>query len=169
MTGVLVIERPARFWVRAMTPVGVSLFDVRAERGQPAQLVAAAAVADPRAAQALREDIERIYLYDCPPDAQAHKNGPAIEVACELADSVAGDEALQVDLTPGGIVLAKRFLKGGAVTASVTYGDYRRMGGRWWAHRIILSRTEMPYELTIALTDADPSFDTGRVFPPAGE
>jgi hypothetical protein len=170
MTGVLVIERPSRFWVRAMTPVGVSLFELRAQRGRPAQVTTAAeAPADPRAAQTLRQDIERIYLLDCPPDARAHRNGPVVEVKCDLADSAAGDEALQADLTPGGVLLAKRFLRGGIVTASITYGEYSEADGRWWPRRITLSRTEMSYRLSIALTDADPNFDTTRVFAPSGE
>ncbi len=169
MLGVLVVEHPSRFWVRAMTPVGVSLFDVRAERGRaPTVTTHAASPSDPRTAQYLARDIQRIYMDDCPADAAVHRHGNAYQARCDMPHDGRGDDELRMDLTPGGVVWHKRFLRDGVVTAYVDYADYRIRDDIWWAHRIVLSRPQPPYRLTVVLIDADAELDVGAILDRAG-
>jgi hypothetical protein len=163
LEGFLVGERPARFWVRAMGPLGGTLFDVKSIDGELRVDVKLEQLDDPNAPRYLAADIRRIYFQDCPAGGPVERRGDTVVATCSLAGT-GPDDHLESILTLGGVVLEKRFHKNGESTVAVTYEDYREVGGAWLPHRIHLAAAKLPYELTIALLKVEIGVDTSAAF-----
>lgn len=179
--GFLIVDRPDRFWVRAMSPFGATLFDVKDLGGGDMQVdIRLDEVKDQRAPQFLARDIRRIYLSTCNADAAVKAVGDAAVARCALAgtepaiETDAGpdrpDDALALHIDAAGLLRKKIFSRAGADTARIELRDYRQHGARWFAHRIELDHAQVSYGLTIELLDVDPAFDAAALFArqPAG-
>lgn len=167
LEGIFVLQKPDRFWVRAMSPLGNTLFDVRREPPAPLKVENyVEEVSDRRAPFFLAHDIARIYLVECPPTATPKLHADVVEISCALPASGTDDEDshLLMVLSNGGVIVAKHFYKTGTETVRIFYRDYQNISGTWLARRIQLRHQQLDYHLEIALTDADPAFDTSKVF-----
>lgn len=174
LTGFLVVEKPSKFFVRAMAGLGLTLFDVRAVGAAVDVDVRVPALSDPRAPLFLARDIRRIYLHDCPPGTAAGLSRGRTVVTCGLplseepilADGGVDrpDDRLLLTLNAAALVESKCFSRGDEPTACVVFHDYRRYGDRWLAQRIELAHQQLPYHLEIRLVGVDFDFDTSRVF-----
>ncbi|MEK7705642.1 MAG: hypothetical protein AAB426_11835 [Myxococcota bacterium] len=170
--GVMLLARPRQFWLRALGPLGTTLFDVRQETdGRVVVTKALAQLDDERAPILLARDIARIYLDDCPPDADLRSTTDGIEARCTLPAPLAPDArdpppdtTLRELIAPSGLVQQKCFFAGDAATACVRYREPTRLGDTWLAREIELVPAVLPYRLRIVLLDADPSFDVGAAF-----
>ena len=173
--GFCVLARPDQFWVRAMSPLGGTLFDVKGTRDGHVELdTPLDSIADARGPFYLARDIRRIYLENCPADADIKPVRDGFRVSCSLkGETEPGsadpgleppDDAMAEILSPSGIVWEKELYRGGEPTAVVHYDDYREVQGLWLAHRITLTGHTALYSLTILLLDADVTFDAARLF-----
>jgi hypothetical protein len=171
--GFLVLERPERFFVHARSPLGPALFEVKSIAGQLSVQVYIDQLKDQALARYLARDIERIYLTDCPTTTAVEPEGRGFRLRCTLPVSGAAgaeaDDGLVMRLGPGAEVREKTFYRGEQAAAVVSYEDYREVGGRYLAHRIVLAQPLLSYRLSIVLEAADLDFDPSRLFgAPAG-
>jgi hypothetical protein len=178
--GFCVLERPERFWVRATTPLGGTLFDLKTTADGHVTLdTPMESIADARGPFYLARDIRRVYLRDCPREAEIRAVRDGFRISCHLdtaaeagreqGGSVLADDAMAETVGPGGVVWEKEFYRDGNATAVVHYDDYRMVGDLWLAHRVTVLGRDAPYSLLVVLLSADPAFDAARVFvdPPA--
>lgn len=172
--GFLLLARPDRFWVRALSPLGATLFDVRQHATGELTYDMHIPEVDDRAPGYLARDIRRLYLDQCPSGTPARAVGEHIEVSCELSPqsptpqgSDPPDDHLVMELSPGGLLTGKRFSRSGEPTAVVTYGDYGQQEGRWWAHSITLEHRQVDYALRIRMLQVDPNFHVERALGPS--
>jgi len=83
--GFLVLARPESFWVRAMSPLGGTLFDLRTMSGGRVVLdTPIAAIADARAPFYMARDIRRIFIRECDADAEVRPVKGGFRVSCVL-------------------------------------------------------------------------------------
>ncbi len=173
--GFCVVARPEQFWIRATTPMGGTLFDVRSAQGGGVQVeTSLEQLKDARGPLYLARDIRRIYLKECPADAALLPMREGFRVSCPLAATEIPiqaddgpdkpDDAMALLISEGGVVWEKTFYRGGVATAQISYDDYQQAHGLWLPQRITLTSLGAPYTLTIALISADPTFDTTRIF-----
>ncbi len=165
--GVLLLELPDHFWVRALSPLGATLFDVGKIASHLQHEVYLPGL-DARGPQFLARDIRRIFLRQCPSETPALARGDEVIVACPIGDldppidTGMGidppDDHLEMAFTPGGILLRKQYSAGGTPTALVAYG-YAPQGDTRWSTRTTLTHARIAYALDIQLVSVDPHFD----------
>jgi len=178
MHGILIGSRPDRFWVRAQTPVGGTLFDVRSSGAGRLEVdLRMADVANTLGPYYLARDIRRIYFADCPAGSPASEASDGVRVTCrlppspepspppELGQLEPADDALSEALGADGLLRAKCFSRAEQPTVCVFFEDYGRDAGPTpLARRIHLEHLRIPYALTIALLEADTTFQAARLF-----
>jgi len=173
VSGYLVLAPGGRLLLRAMSPLGASLFEIR--NVPPAPPVVTSNVpqlSDPKWVEYLLADLRRIYLLDCPATHDVAKIDGRFAVECELpcssdrAPSPPEDDGLRTEISDQGLVMAKKFRRRGEATAHIVYADYRLTAGLPLAHRITLDYPMLHYAMTIALIDADTKVDVARLFAP---
>ena len=178
VNGTVLLARPDRFWVRAQSPFGATLFDVKVDPPAPMQVdVRIDEIRDRRAPQFMARDIRRIYLATCPASAavEAAPGGGAV-VRCDLPQTEAPiqtdrgpdgpDQRLEMQISADGLLRHERFERDGQTTVLLDYSDYRPVDGHWLAHRIELKHQQIDYAISVQLLEADVHFDAASRFAP---
>lgn len=165
--GLLVFEAPDKFLVRALSPLGATLFDIKKESGLPLQV-------DIRLEQLQRdglpsylaEDITRIFTDLCPQEIQATVDEQGLVQACILSRQGPNGAPLYLRTVYGlgGVILEKCYREGELQSSCIQYRDYQRDGELWVSHLILLKHRTLPYSLKLVLLEADLQFDTSRIF-----
>jgi hypothetical protein len=168
--GVLIVERPDRFFVQASRSFGPALFELTSV--PPAPLVVRSPVdelGDRRFSHFLARDIRRIYLEDCPKEARVVATGTGLTARCALDPERAADlggesdDALEMRLDARRHLAEKRFFAGSKPSTTIRYTDYRAGAEQSWAHHIVLTSVSGAYDLTIVLLGVEEGWETGTL------
>jgi hypothetical protein len=144
-------SRSNAFNLACLTPMGVTLFEIKAGGGRVESRFAVKALARyPRFTDAVAADVRRAF-FDLVPTATA--TGRREPWAIVFAQPAPGGRVEYVFGGAGARLVAKRYFEGKRLVCQIGYFDYREAEGKLFAQRIVLQNLKYRYGLTVKLRE----------------